>query len=339
MRLIRLAVVLLALVGFGATPALAETNLGGTFVATRACSALQSIRKNTNPGNVTLAAGTSYRLLGGNKVPPSWYWIVVPGATPDHRWVPAECGNVEAAGATASASAAPAPPQAAAPESATPAAKADYVLALSWEPAFCEGLPDKTECRQQTAQSYDATHLSLHGLWPQPRNRSYCGVAAAIVARDKAHDWAALPAVTLSAATRSDLEAVMPGTRSLLERHEWIVHGTCSGVGQDAYFRRAALFAGTIDNTAANALLAARIGRHVDAGEIRAAFDTAFGEGAGDRVRIACERDGDRSLISEITIGMRGDVMGNGGIGELILASPPTSPGCPGGIVDPVGLQ
>jgi ribonuclease T2 len=56
-------------------------------------------------------------------------------------------------------------------------------------------------------------------------------------------------------------------------------------------------------------------------------------------VRIACDQDGNRRLIGEITIGLRGDVLGTGGIGELIAAAPRTDPGCSGGIVDPAGLQ
>ena len=37
------------------------------------------------------------------------------------------------------------------------------------------------------------------------------------------------------------------------------------------------------------------------------------------------------------SIGLRGDVMGTGSIGELIAASSPTDPGCNGGIVDQAG--
>jgi ribonuclease T2 len=329
----RIAFVGLLFLTLGLSPALAQTKLSGNFIAAQACPALQSIKKATNPGNVALTAGTSYTLLGGNKSPATYYWIIVPGATPDYRWVPVDCGKLDAAATAAVASAT------ATAATASTQSGADYVLALSWEPAFCEGLPDKAECKAETAQSYDATHLSLHGLWPQPRSKSYCGVASAVVASDKAHDWSALPEVTLSPSTKSDLAQAMPGTKSLLERHEWVVHGTCSGAGQDAYFHRATLFAGTIDNTAVNALLAGRVGQHVDSAEIRAAFDTAFGKGAGDRVRVSCARDGDRSLISEITVGMKGDVMGTGGIGELILAASPTDPGCPGGIVDATGAQ
>lgn len=330
----RLFAVLAALAAVLSSPAIAETKLSGVFVARQACAAVQSIKKQTNPGDVHLSPGKGYKLLAENTEPPTHYWIVVPGADPNFRWVPVGCGSIatdtpDVPPGNTTTPTPPAPP-------ATPG-KAEYVLAISWEPAFCEGLPSKTECVKQTASSYEATHLSLHGLWPQPRNTAYCNVSAADQASDKAHDWAALPPVTLSAPARADLDQAMPGTQSLLERHEWIVHGTCSGSSQDNYFHRAALFLGTINNTAVGSLFASHIGQRLDSSQIRAAFDAAFGAGAGDRVRVACDRDGDRQLISEVTIGLRGDVMGTGSIGELIAASSPTDPGCNGGIVDQAG--
>ena len=41
----------------------------------------------------TLAIGTSYKVIGGNTASPTYYWIVVPGATPDFRWVAVTCGT------------------------------------------------------------------------------------------------------------------------------------------------------------------------------------------------------------------------------------------------------
>jgi ribonuclease T2 len=222
----------------------------------------------------------------------------------------------------------------AAPAAGAPRGYGFYVLALSWEPAFCEANRGKPECRNEPGA--DASRLSLHGLWP---NKDYCGVAETNIRADKRGDWSTLPEPDLRPGTRADLAAAMPGAKSGLERHEWIKHGTCAGVSADRFFHRAVLFQGTIGNSAVGALLAQRVGRRVDRSELQAAFDTAFGHGAGDRIRLACTRDGDRRLISEITVGLYGDVMGDGGIGELIAAANPTDPGCNGGIVDPVGLQ
>lgn len=339
MRLFATVVVVTAL--FAAGPAVAETRLSGIFVANKACPALQSIKQQTNPGNVTLQPGKGYKLMAANNTPATHYWIVVPGAEPDFRWAATGCGTVASEGPDALPPPAPKDTTSApTPRPAPPPSvgKAEYVLAISWEPAFCESSGAR-ECRNQKATSYEATRFALHGLWPQPRSRAYCGVSASDQATDKAHDWAGLPPVDLTPSVRSNLAQVMPGTQSLLERHEWIVHGTCSGASQDTYFARAALFTGTINNTAVARLFAANIGKRLDGRAIRAAFDTAFGKGAGNRVRISCDDDGGRRLITEITVGLRGDVMGTGGIGELIAGSSPTDPGCSGGIVDPVGRQ
>ena len=333
-----IAIVALLLASVLVTPATAQVKVSGLFVAKQACPAVQSIKKQTNPGNITLSPGKGYKLIGANTTPATYYWIAVPGAAPNLRWVPVSCGTpafdqpdvLLAPPSTDTTTTIPTPPA---------TGKAEYVLAISWEPAFCEGLPDKTECRNETAASYEATHFSLHGLWPQPRSKAYCGVSATDQASDKAHAWDALPAVNLTPSVKSALDHIMPGTQSLLERHEWIVHGTCSGASQDTYFGRAALFADTINSTAVAKLFADNIGKRLDGATIRQAFDTAFGKGAGDRVRIACDNDGSRRLISEITIGLRGDVMGTGGIGEMIAASAATDRGCTGGIIDPVGSQ
>ncbi|MGN6534797.1 MAG: ribonuclease T2 family protein, partial [Mesorhizobium sp.] len=56
-------------------PARAEVKLSGSFVATRACPATQSIKTAKNPGNVSTEAGKTYDLLAGNKAMPTHYLI------------------------------------------------------------------------------------------------------------------------------------------------------------------------------------------------------------------------------------------------------------------------
>src|SRR5437762_1491413 len=40
-----------------------------------------------------------------------------------------------------------------------------YVLALTWSPSFCCAHQNKEECAD-LAHKFAATHLTLHGLWP-----------------------------------------------------------------------------------------------------------------------------------------------------------------------------
>ena len=132
----------------------------------------------------------------------------------------------------------------------------------------------------------------------------------------------------------------MPGTQSLLDRHEWIRHGTCYERGDaETYFREALSLLDEVNGSAVQALFAANIGQEIPVGAVRGAFDVAFGSGAGDRVRLSCKRDGSRRLITEITIGLVAQPGASHTLAELIKASRATDPGCPSGIVDPVGFQ
>jgi ribonuclease T2 len=215
----------------------------------------------------------------------------------------------------------------------------EYILSLSWEPAFCQTHAGKAECASETSTSPDAIRLSLHGLWPQPFKNQYCNVDATTIDHDKHGDWKALPAVDLAPALRTRLDVAMPGTRSLLERHEWIRHGTCYGTDQNAYFGDALGLVDAVNASPVEALFAANVGKEVATPDIRAAFDKAFGAGAGERVKVSCRRDGDRRVISEITIGLVGKPGTGHPLQDLIAGSRPTSPGCPSGIVDPAGVQ
>lgn len=215
------------------------------------------------------------------------------------------------------------------------AASRFHVLALSWQPAFCESHARVPECQSQTANRADATALSLHGLWPQ---RDYCGVARNLIDIDRRSDWAGLPEVDLDPQLARLLSAAMPGTRSFLERHEWIKHGTCFGADPDTYFTTALQLLHAVNTSSVGEVLGDAVGKRLTQAEIRSAFDTAFGPGAGDRVRIACERDGNRRLITEITIGLYGDI-GRDDLASLILAARTTDGGCDSGIVDSAGLQ
>jgi ribonuclease T2 len=311
----------------------AQIAMEGAFLANKACPALQSIKKGSNPGNILTQSGQSYRLVGKNSAAATHYFIEVPGARPGRRWVAVDCGTADGTGDAA----APVPPPA---SKKIPGGGNNYVLAISWQPAFCEGRPGKRECRRQTETSFEASHFTLHGLWPQLRRRVFCNVEGAVIDEDNASRWDELPEVELKPETRSELDKVMPGTQSRLDRHEWIKHGTCyPGADAEQYFADSLKLMRAINASAAQKLVASRLGREVTGRELRAAFDETFGVGAGERIRLSCKPDGRRNLIVEITIGLRGDITSASDVGELIRASQPTDAGCPRGIIDPVGLQ
>ncbi len=87
-----------------------------------------------------------------------------------------------------------------------------YLLTLSWSPEFCHSHADKPECQS-------GHHgFVVHGLWPQytdgyPEN---CSTA---------------PGLSNPAA----MADIMPDAG--LVNHEWSVHGTCSGLDAESYFK------------------------------------------------------------------------------------------------------
>lgn len=320
----------------GADAARADVKMSGSFVADSACPATQAIRGDKNPGNVSTQAGQSYQLLAANKDSPTHYLILVPGADPERRWVKIGCGHV--GGGTASA--APAPAGQGKPSSSS--GKPEYVFALSWQPAFCETKATKPECRSQNPNEFDATHFTLHGLWPQPNGNFYCQVSASDKANDNPAHWGDLPPVNLDANTRAELDQVMPGTASKLDRHEWIKHGTCYGKSQQEYFSDTLNLVRAVNASPVRDLFTGNIGKQITSDQIRGAFDAAFGKGAGERVRVSCLVDpsSGRRMIGELTLGLSGPIGPDSKLGDLLMASAPTGKaGCPKGTVDPIGFQ
>jgi ribonuclease T2 len=89
-----------------------------------------------------------------------------------------------------------------------------YLLNLSWSPEYCHSHPTAAECAAHAA-------FVLHGLWPENTDGTYpenCSNAP-------------------GPADPSQFQDIYPDP-SLLQ-HEWTTHGTCSGLGPDAFFQAA----------------------------------------------------------------------------------------------------
>ena len=191
-------------------PALAEVKLEGYFIARTKCPAFQSVRKQSNLGDVYTQAGRVYELRGKNKEPGSHYKIRIDGQPPD-RWVAMNCGEhvvpMGADGQRGSASRSDATSNCGGSGRAC-FQEMSVVLAVSWQPAFCERHPSKRECKTQAPDRFDANHFALHGLWP---DGVYCGVSDEIMGKDKTNKWDQLPPLALSQTLRRELLKKMPG--------------------------------------------------------------------------------------------------------------------------------
>lgn len=312
-----------------ATPSRAEVPLSGTFTASHPCPAYQSISRQTNPGNATLEPGARYDLVAANKTPPTHFWIVIPGAEPERRWVELACGQADTA-----------LPQTMEPDAVPSAYRGtQYVLAVNWQPAFCETAEHVRECRVQRPDSFEADHFTLHGLWPQPRSNEYCGVSDGEIWASRDGRWFDLPALDLTIAQRRDLDQVMPGSQSGLDRHEWVKHGTCSGMDQRDYVADSLDLMLALNTSGVVDLFVGNVGKRITLAQVRTAFDAAFGPGTGERVSMSCVEDGNRILITELQINLTGEITSPDDLSRLMLAAEPTGSDCRSGQVDAVGLR
>jgi ribonuclease T2 len=202
--------------------------------------------------------------------------------------------------------AAPAPAQ-------EPLNPVSYVLALSWQPAFCAVRTTDPACAEMLADQWAGGHFTLHGLWPNV-DRNYDGRVNAddnycLPASERAvaidSKWRRLPEPDLSTATRQELERVMPGTESLLERYQWIKHGTCSGFDPDRYFAAAIARTDDVADTEFSRFVALNIGRQVSRRDLIDRFELDFGKGSGRALRLFCTRPEGMPILAEIRLILR----------------------------------
>lgn len=297
--------------------------LDGYLIAEKACPAYHSIKKKTNPGDIRLQKGFAYVVTAKNKPNGTYYQIKIEGHAISQRWVETSCGKLlvdcKSSGGVS--------------ETETRVSK-DYLLAVSWQPGFCQTHQYKLECETQSEDRYDASHLSLHGLWPQPKENTYCGVSNTDKAIDRNKHWNLLPEPELSDTTRADMAVVMPGVASYLDRHEWIKHGTCYGAPADEYFRESMMLIDQINDSAVGNLFSENIDQVLTADAIRKTFDQAFGAGSGNKVNVKCKGN----LITELWINLSGEIESDTSIGELLQNAASTNSACTRGKVDPAGF-
>lgn len=299
----------LVLLLFTLATAQAETfPASGSLTATHPCPAYQSKRNQTNPDHATLTVGHSYTIIESDSVSnPDWYRITLDGAKPKERWIEASCGRLS----TPTARQLPTRGN-----SCNQPGQADsYILAVSWQTAFCESHRSKPECRQQQRASF-----TLHGLWP---NKASCGINYGFCGeqREKEAQFCDLKPLPLSAQTRQQLGEVMPSAAagSCLERHEWYKHGTCQTTWDaDRYYQRAIQLTREFNQGAISRFMAQNSGRQVKTAQLLAAVDQALGPNAHKRMQLSC----DKGNLVDIYITLPKTLPANAPLAELIQQAP-----------------
>jgi ribonuclease T2 len=309
----------------------------GTFIASRICEAYVSKNKRTNPDSMTLTIGRSYPVFEVNKaVDPGWYRIRIETAQPPERWVDRNCGTADVLiGGTP-------PHEEDRPDRCRTAGLADsYVLALSWQPAFCETVHsrgDKPECHLTDPKAYQAKNFTLHGLWPNQQacgtRYGYCGEVGG-----SPGGFCDYPVLDLFTETREELGEVMPSAAagSCLQRHEWHKHGTCQTAwSQDAYYEVAIDLTRQFNRAGAAYFMSRNVGEEVSTEAFLERVDCALGEGARERLELKCKGGN----LVDIYVNLPADIAPGEDLRALIArAAPDFRNGCGDSFrVDPIGL-
>lgn len=296
-------------------PAFAGVAATGEFTASQSCQAYQSIRKKTNPGNVTLEVGRSYPILELN-VPDgtTWYLVNVDEATPQRRWVYFECG-------TADVTSRKEPSPGGKTGNCNTAGQGDsFVFAVSWQPAFCEGHRDKPECSVTDPDSYQAKNFTLHGLWP---NKASCGTSYGFCGKYKKEmrPFCEFDPVPMAPETLEELGVVMPSAAygSCLQRHEWYKHGTCQTEwNADQYFDSAMRLLKEFNDQGMSSFMTENLGQSVSTDAFFEKVDDLFGEGAHRRLQIACSGND----LVDVFINLPLNIPGDASLGDLLQQAP-----------------
>ena len=271
-----------------------------------------------------LAPGTGYSIIETHGASPGWTRVQVPGARPPERWVQNDCGS--AAGGTTSAAptarpqaADAAPAMSGAGACKTPDLYDSFVLAMSWQPGFCEwtagGKRGKPECEAMERGQLKVSNLTLHGLWP---NRQQCGIS---------YGNCGNAPLRLSKETIAYIGPWMPNF--LYEKnfgeHEWRKHGTCqTTLDQDAYFRRAVDLVKQVNDSEVGKYIRANIGGAISKREFYDRLKTATGSDAyRDSVKLMCSG----KYLTEIQVRLPRDYQAGGSLKQLLGDQPGGSGG------------
>ncbi|WP_158262662.1 ribonuclease T2 family protein [Photobacterium sanctipauli] len=284
----------------------AATKLDGTFIATEQCPAYQSIKKKTNPGKITTKIDASYQTLAINKPDGDWLQLRFENASPSVRWVNINCGHLNSTSAIATRNANQ--------SSCSIANQQDsYVLAVSWQPGFCEHANfkgNKPECTALDDGKIAINHLTLHGLWP---NKKSCGINYGYCQPYKA--------MKLSDDTVASIAQWMPNFHFQTDfgSYQWKKHGSCQHRSDDEYFITATKLVEQADASPIGTYIKQRIGQSITVDDFKRYLTSQLGSKAAKRIQLSCAKG---KYLQEVRIQLPRDFEQYPSFSEKLNAAP-----------------
>jgi len=269
--------IVVALLAFTALECSASESASGSFTATKSCEAFTSFARRANPGDVKITAGTAYTVREINKTDYDWLRVDVPGAQPSLRWVQRECGAPALEDKQAGR-----PSEGVSGEvCSAPNQQDSYVLAITWQPGFCEHTKyhgKKPECDAMNSGALEAKTLSLHGLWP---NKKECGTQYGSC---KGQPF------ELSKDTIEKIAPWMPNFfyERTFGAYEWNKHGKCQSLPPDEYFIKAVSAVRVVNDSEVGKIVLGNTGKSFKVNDFFDRVKSRYGDKVASTITLVC---------------------------------------------------
>jgi ribonuclease T2 len=300
-----------ALLAFTSLTCSASESASGSFAATQSCEAFSSFAKRTNPGDVKISAGTSYTVREINKVDYDWVRIDVPGAQPALRWVQRACGKPALEDQQASRL-----PEGASGAVCSAANQQDsYVLAITWQPGFCEHTKyngKKPECDAMNGGTLEAKTLSLHGLWP---NKKECGTQYGSCSGQP---------FSLSKDTIEKIAPWMPNFfyERTFGAYEWNKHGKCQSLPPDDYFIKAVSAVRVVNESEVGKIVLGSTGKSIRVSDFFDKIKARYGDKVANTITLVCTQ---HKYLQEIRVSLALDFATDRELPQLVANAKPAA--------------
>ncbi|MTV37056.1 ribonuclease T2 family protein [Duganella radicis] len=301
-----------ALLAFTALECGASESASGSFTANKSCEAFSSFAKRANPGEVKITAGTAYTVREINKTDYDWLRVEVPGAQPSLRWVQRECGTPALEDKQAGR-----PPEGASGEvCSAPNQQDSYVLAITWQPGFCEHTRyngKKPECDAMNSGALEAKTLSLHGLWP---NKKECGTHYGSCQGKQ---------FELSKDTIEKIAPWMPNFfyERTFGAYEWNKHGKCQSLPPDEYFIKAVSAVRVVNDSEVGKIVLGNTGKSFKVNDFFDRVKSRYGDKVANTITLVCVQ---RKYLQEIRVSLALDFSTERDLPALVANAKPAGP-------------
>ncbi|HEX8405005.1 MAG TPA: ribonuclease I [Duganella sp.] len=289
----------------------ASESASGTFTATRSCEAFSSFAKQSNPGAQKIVPGTEYTVREINKVDYDWLRVDVPGAQPALRWVRKECGTPELSQQLSKAQRG----RDKAPGGfCNIANKQDsYVLAITWQPGFCEHVKyngKKPECDAMNGGTLMAKNLNLHGLWP---NKKECGTNYGSCQGEQ---------FSLKQETIDKVAPWMPNFfyERTFGAYEWNKHGKCQALPPDEYFIKAVSAVQVVNDSEVGKIVLGSVGGSFRVNDFFSRVKERYGDQVAGSISLICTK---RKYLQEIRVSLPLDFVTDKELPQMVAKAAP----------------